>query len=134
MKFKKQSFVFFENADPAGIMFFNNSFKLAHQALEEFIQHIGIGWENWFNNPKIAIPLRHCQADFLKPILCGKNINIEVSVKKLSSSSVSFIFEFKVDNEVHCIVEIINTFIQKSDQQKTKIPIEIKDKLSRYLS
>ena len=78
MKYKKNRFIYFDEADSAGVLFFGNIYRISHQALEEFIQHIGIKWEDWFDDKLIGAPIVHADTQFKLPIKAGDTYAIHI--------------------------------------------------------
>ena len=48
----------FEDADPAGVVFYPRAIALAHAAVENLIRCSPLGLEAWFASPTHAAPLR----------------------------------------------------------------------------
>lgn len=135
MKYKQNRFIHFDEADPAGILFFGEIYKISHRSLEAFIQHIGIKWEEWFDDKLIGAPVVHVDTQFKRPIKAGETYEIHIACFKLSQSTVGFQFEYvNSDNqETHAIVKTVHTFVDKSKLEKTKMPQIFHERLNRYL-
>lgn len=123
--FTHEYFSYFNLSDPAGILFFQNIFTLAHQALEDYIKQSDIGWNNWFQNPKWAVPLVHCDSSFFVPIKSGENIKIELFLDKTTKSSLTFSYKFFQFQQECCIVTTTHVFVNKESQTKMEIPKQI---------
>ncbi|MCB0391317.1 MAG: thioesterase family protein [Bdellovibrionales bacterium] len=126
-----QYFGYFSLSDPAGIVFFQKVFDIAHQVLEDFIKQSDIGWDNWFNNLHWAAPLVHCESQFIFPLISGENIEVDLSLLKLGETSVSFSFAFRQGNIECCIVKTSHVFIKKDTKEKIPIPILIRNVLDK---
>jgi acyl-CoA thioesterase FadM len=134
MRFKKTERVHFDQADPAGILFFAKAFEMAHHLIEDFIDHIGLRWSDWFENPQSAAPIRRAEADYRGPLRAGHKYDLELSVTRLSETSVDFQVEFKSAGEVLATVKTVHTFVDREKKQKTFIPTAVRDKLARYIT
>jgi 1,4-dihydroxy-2-naphthoyl-CoA hydrolase len=84
----------FDDADPAGVVFYPRAIALAHAVVENLIRHSPLGWEGWFASPTHAAPLRHAEADFLLPMRPAETFIARASVEKLGSTSLTFLVEF----------------------------------------
>lgn len=135
MKYKQNCFISFDQADPAGILFFGNIYTISHQALEQFIQHIGIRWEEWFNDSLLGAPIVHVDTQFKKPIRAGETYSVHINCFKLSQSTVGFQYEYinADSNETHALVKTVHTFVDKAKLQKTNMPQIFHERLNRYL-
>ena len=58
----------FEEADPAGVVFYPRAIALAHAAVEDLLRRSALGWDAWFASPHYAAPLRRAAADFFLPM------------------------------------------------------------------
>ena len=58
----------FEDADPAGVVFYPRAIALAHAAVEDLLRRSALGWGAWFASPHYAAPLRRADADFFLPM------------------------------------------------------------------
>src|SRR4051812_33600871 len=85
----------FDDADGEGIVFFGNYFRLAHQALEQWLPQVGIPWKEWFANKEWGVPLRHVEADYMQPLRPGDEFSVVVRVAELGDTSVHFSYEFQ---------------------------------------
>jgi acyl-CoA thioesterase FadM len=84
----------FADADPAGVVFYPRAIALAHSVVEDLIRHSPLGWEAWFASPTHAAPLRHAEADFLRPMKPGENFTARAAVEATGTTSVTFLVEF----------------------------------------
>jgi acyl-CoA thioesterase FadM len=84
----------FADADPAGVVFYPRAIALAHGVVENLIRHSSLGWGAWFASPIHAAPLRHAEADFLRPMKAGEVFTARAVVEATGTSSVTFLVEF----------------------------------------
>ncbi|MCB0362565.1 MAG: thioesterase family protein [Bdellovibrionales bacterium] len=135
MKFSRELSCHFDLCDPAGILFYGQAFFICHQTIEEFVQHIGIHWEEWFANPKLSVPVRHAEAEYTLPIHAGDKFKAVLQLNKLGSSSVCFEVNLINSKGESCAkVTNIHVFIDRESGKKTNIPGSFEDRLRRYLS
>ncbi|MCB9025841.1 MAG: acyl-CoA thioesterase [Bdellovibrionaceae bacterium] len=125
--FTQEYFAYFSLSDPAGILFFQNVFELAHQTFEDYIKQSDIGWGNWFQNPTWAAPLVHCDSHFVAPIKCGENIKIDLFLEKTTKSSFTLSYKLTQFQKQCCEVTTTHVFVSKETQSKIDIPTQILD-------
>ena len=124
MAFKKQLLIHFDQADPAGILFYGQIFTMAHRTMEEMISQTSVGWNEWFNTTdKIGAPVRHTEANYLIPLLAGHKYWAEVNVEKISESSIHFQINFYSDKGTHAVVKTTHTFVDFNSMPPSKVPI-----------
>jgi 1,4-dihydroxy-2-naphthoyl-CoA hydrolase len=113
----------FDEADGEGIVFFGNYFRLAHRALENWLPRQGLPWNEWFAHPEIGVPLRHAEADYLKPLRPGQTFAVEIHVAKIGESSVHFEYAFTgKDGEVLTRLKTSHVFIDRKSLKKIAVP------------
>lgn len=117
----------FDQADPAGILFFANVFSLAHKNLETVLTKEHNLWDTWFNHPEWAVPIVKAETNYLKPMIVGKEYQAKLSVVKMGDSSITFKTDFLDRSNQLCAETItVHVFVNKSDRKKRAIPEEIK--------
>ncbi|MBX3021011.1 MAG: acyl-CoA thioesterase [Bdellovibrionales bacterium] len=120
----------FDDSDSEGIVFFGNYFRLAHRALEQWLPAQGISWEEWFKNPAFGVPLRHAEADYLKPLKPGQTFEVTVRVAELGESSVHFEIEFQtLDGTALARLKTSHVFVSREGMKKIGIPEAIRARL-----
>lgn len=124
----------FREADPAGILFFGNLFSLVHDAYEEYLEHLGFPWEEWFGEKKpYIVPIRQLQAEYQKPLRPGLKTHIGLELVDVGESSyrVQFRVWQKSQQEICCQGHLVLVFADPEKGKKITIPPEIRAKLSR---
>lgn len=123
--------VAFDDCDSEGIVFFGNFFRLAHRALEAHLPRLGIPWTEWFKNTSWGVPLRHAEADFLRPLRPGEVFDVKISVAEIGESSVHFAYEFlSVEGKPMANLKTSHVFVSRSEMKKVDVPTEIRTRLS----
>lgn len=127
-------FVHFDDADPAGIVFFGNFYRLAHRALELALPQWGLTWSDFFRAPGVGFPVRHSEADYMKPVRPGLSVFATVAVEKLGESSVTFRTEFRESSDpqgaVSAVVRVVHVCIDVKTLKKAEIPEELRAALA----
>jgi len=124
----------FNQCDPAGVLFYGQAFTIAHQTIENFLQHIGISWKDWFDSPDWAVPIRQAEADFTHKLMAGEKFKAILQVFKLKKSSLGFQVRLVNEKEECClVVKSIHVFVNKKSGEKINIPKDFVRRISRYL-
>lgn len=119
----------FYDADPAGIIFFANIFRLAHSVYEEMLKSADFE-RDYFFDEYYAIPILHAEVDFIKPLFPGTNVKVGIMVNKIKETSFELEYHFRnEEGEMQAKVKTVHVFITKSDWGKTPIP----DEFLKYL-
>lgn len=120
----------FDEGDSAGIVHFAHYFRLAHRALEAWLPSRGIPWEEWFASSRHAVPLRHADAEFFRPLRPGQEFDIAVEVEEIDDSTVKFAFLLLTcDGERIARVTTTHVFVSLPDFRRMDIPSGIRDRI-----
>jgi acyl-CoA thioester hydrolase/1,4-dihydroxy-2-naphthoyl-CoA hydrolase len=122
----------FREADPAGILFFGQIAGITHDVFEEFVQHIGFSWKEWFSSGPWGTPIRHLSCDFRAPFFPGQTYEVQVSTKKIGESSFTMHYQYQRDDKIHAVVEVVHAIIDGNTFTKRQIPQIIVERLSPY--
>ena len=81
----------FGDTDAAGVLHFPRLLDWCHQAYEESLERYGLAASDIFpsphHTPAVALPVVHCQADFLAPLVVGDPLNIRLEPRRLDPGS-----------------------------------------------
>lgn len=133
MAFTRQIKIHFDDADPAGICFYGNVFSKIHQVYEDFIEELDINAKEWFLNPKLIIPIRHTEANFLKPLFALESYQVQVSPINISDSSFRLLFVIGKKDENHCNIITTHTCFDPVKKEKRLLPDHLRKGLQERL-
>jgi YbgC/YbaW family acyl-CoA thioester hydrolase len=123
----------FEDADPAGIVFYPRAIALAHGVVEDLIRQTELGWHGWFDHHGLAAPVRHAEADFLAPMRAGESLTARAWVEKLGETSATFAVEFAgQDGEVRAQVRTIHVLVDRATGKPVPLTPEIREALAPF--
>jgi len=81
----------FGDTDAAGVLHFPRLLHWCHQAYEESLERFGLAAREIFpspdHTPAVALPVVHCQADFLAPLVVGDPLAIQLAPRRLDPGS-----------------------------------------------
>ena len=91
MSFRSQLKIRFGDIDRAGIVYYPRFLHYFHVALEEFFaRELGIEYHKVIETHRIGLPTVHLETDFSRPFSYGNNIEVEVRVFAVGSTSITF--------------------------------------------
>ncbi|MEY3462384.1 MAG: hypothetical protein RLZZ468_162 [Cyanobacteriota bacterium] len=77
----------FGDTDAAGVMHFHQLLRWCHEAYEESLERFGVAPTAIFPapgvTPAIALPIVHCQADYLAPLAVGDPLTLQLEPRRL---------------------------------------------------
>jgi len=88
----------FGDTDAAGVMHFHQLLRWCHEAYEESLERFGIRAAEIFPapgaTPEIALPIVHCQADYLAPLVVGDPLAIRLEPRRLDPGCFELRYSF----------------------------------------
>ena len=90
MEFASESIVRLYDTDAAGFHFYGAQFRFAHEALENFFEHIGLPIAKTIREREILFPVVHAEADYRAPLAVGDRLTVRVAVRALGERSFTF--------------------------------------------
>ena len=126
----------FGDTDGAGVIHFYQLLRWCHEAWEESLEVYGIKSIDIF--PSIpdnvsclnfALPIVHCEADFLSPVCVGDNLVVKLFPIKKGLTSFQVQYQFQRDNKTVAYGLIAHCAIQF----KTRQPCNLPEGIERWL-
>ncbi len=87
MPFDYHRTVHFPDTDAAGVVFFARYLSICHEAYEESLSAAGLPLGTFFADHGVVVPVAKSQASYLRPLVCGDRLRIEVIPRALSEHS-----------------------------------------------
>lgn len=88
----------FGDTDAAGVMHFHQLLRWCHEAYEESLERFGITAGEIFPSPmatpEIALPIVHCRADYLAPLVAGDPMAIRLEPRRLDPGCFELQYHF----------------------------------------
>ena len=88
----------FGDTDAAGVMHFHQLLRWCHEAYEESLERFGISAGELFptlgDNPSVALPIVHCQADYRAALVCGDALVVQLEPKRLDPGTFEVRYRF----------------------------------------
>jgi 1,4-dihydroxy-2-naphthoyl-CoA hydrolase len=82
-------------------MHFHQLLRWSHEAYEESLKRYGIPAAEVFPRPgsipAVALPIVHCEADYLRPLACGDPLAIALRPRQRNESSFEVTYRFYSD-------------------------------------
>ena len=117
----------FSDTDAAGVMHFQNLLDWCHQAWENSLEQFGIPVGVIFpggrsDQPKVALPIVHCHADFRAPLHVGDAVVIELQPKRIDPSCFEVISGFHLDAQEIASGCLRHVAIDASNRRRCLLP------------
>lgn len=122
----------FQDVDAAGIVFFARFFDYVHGAYEGFLAAAGAPLPEVLREKSWAAPLRHAEADYLRPARYGDILLIELVAAHSEQSEITLGWRATSKGQAGkpcAVVQTVHTFVRPDDFQRISVPQEISQKL-----
>ena len=127
LKLERQ--VHFGDTDAAGVMHFHQLLRWCHEAWEESLERYGIdagtvfpgcrGQQQW---PAVALPVVHCQADFLRPVHGGDRLRVHLKPQRLDPGCFEVRTTFQLETTVVANGLIRHLAIRSDSRERCPLP------------
>lgn len=123
------------DTDMAGILYFPRQFRFAHDALEDFVESIGLTFDHVFRKEKFVFVIVHAEADYLAPLRVGDRLKIELRIERVGESS--FTVGYRIYKEGSDIIvgtaKTVHVTLDSVNRTKIPIPEHFKNFLIKHL-
>jgi 4-hydroxybenzoyl-CoA thioesterase len=134
MAFRSLLKIRFGDIDRAGIVYYPRFLHYFHVALEEaFPALLGIEYPVLVNDHRIGLPTVHLETDFHRPLRYGDVIEVEVRVRAVGRSAITFGYRvFKPGEDLPRIVgHNVTVCLDMESFTKREIPGWLRERLER---
>lgn len=120
--FKAYNQVRMHDTDMAGILYFASQFRFVHDAIEDFVSHLGFGLARLFTEEEFVFVIRHAEADYLAPLAVGDRLTIEVRVMAVGVSSFTTHYSIYRGGELVGTAVIVHVTLERVSRCKIPVP------------
>lgn len=119
------------DTDAAGILFFGNYFRLAHDAYEAFMESIGFSLRHIVQEADFLVLIGHTEADYNKPLRLGDRARVELEVENIGRTSFVLSYSLRdVHNDIAATVKTVHVTVDKKSGDKIPLPEKLREKLA----
>ena len=114
-------------------MHFHQLLRWCHEAYEESLERFGLPSAEMFPVPgnalALQLPITHCSADYLAPLVCGDPLAIELQPRQLDATSFEVSYRFTSDGKSVAYGVTRHQCISAAERKKANLP----ELISRWL-
>lgn len=136
MAFRAPIKVCFSDIDYAGIVYYPRFLHYFHVALEEFFgAELGVDYSTLLIRDRIGFPTVHLEADFSAPLNYGDHVEVEVSVRGIGRTSITWGYRvFKPEHPQRPVVQghNVTVTVNLDTYLKVEIPPWLRQALQSY--
>jgi len=112
----------FQDVDAAGTIYFPRVLEYFGDAYFEVLQLAGLDVPRMLRERELAAPLAHAEADFLRPLFFGDQIDVEVVLARVGTTSVTFGHRIRKDSQVTSVGVTAHVFVDGRTFQPLSVP------------
>lgn len=121
------------DTDMAGILYFANQFRFVHDALEDFADSEGLGFERFFHEKDFIFVIVHVEADYKTSLQVGDKLEVHLAVEKIGVSSFTISYHiYKPHKVLAGTAKTVHVTLDFKTRQKIHIPHPLKEILKKY--
>lgn len=121
----------FQDIDAAGIAYFPTIISFLHDAYAAFLEAAGVDLPGMVRAGDFAAPIRHAEADFLRPIRFGEKLEIELVRRREGPNEVTLYYRILGGGEAKAVGSTVHVFVDRRTFQRIEPPPEMKQALER---
>lgn len=121
----------FQEIDAAGIAYFPTIISYFHDAYAAFLEDSGADLPAMVDKGDFAAPIKHAEADFLRPIRFGEKLEIQLVGRRDGRSEVTIYYRILGSGENKAVGATVHVFVQRRTFERTEAPPELRQALER---
>ena len=117
----------FQEVDAAGIIFYSTVFDYCHDLYIEYLDAHGVSLVDVLARGHWAAPIRHAEADYLRPLRFGDEVSVALPVAHLAESELTLGYRIvhTGSQQAAVVVQTVHTFVALPDFKRCAVPEEI---------
>ncbi|HKA90926.1 MAG TPA: thioesterase family protein [Haliangiales bacterium] len=115
----------FQDIDAAGIVFFGRLFDYFHDTCVAWMDAHGLRLHEAIKTGAWGAPLKHAEADFLRPMRFGDEIQVAVAAARLDGSELSVGYRISRGDEVCAVGTLVHVFLDLATFRRVPPPPEM---------
>ena len=136
MAFTSVQKIRFDDVDGAGIVYYPQFFHICHGAFEDFFDSAApISYPELVTKRRLGFPTVAIHCDFKAPLVYGDVAVVELTVRRIGDSSVTFGYEIRRKRDgVLCFrAEVVTVLVNLDSQRPLPLSEELRAIFSRFL-
>lgn len=120
--FRRNELIRFQHCDPAGIVFYPRYVEMVNATVEDWFDHIGLGFADIHGRLDTAIPAVSLALEFRAPSRLGETVVFTLLVERIGNTSVNLKIEATHDEELRFTARLTLVHTSKQDYRPRPWP------------
>jgi len=122
------------DTDAAGILFFGNYFKLAHDVYESFLDAVDFPLSYVLSHADVLLLIAHAECDYKTSLKLGDKYIVNLRVEKIGRTSFILNYEFTDDSDSSiATARTVHVVVDKKSNKPVAVPASLREKLEKYV-
>jgi acyl-CoA thioesterase FadM len=122
------------DTDAAGFLFYGAQFRIAHAALEDFLDHLGLPIAGIIRGGTTLFPVVHAEADYRAPLAAGDRLSVQVAVRAIGERSFTVGYRLLLaDGREAGSVATVHSALDKASGTSCPLPEAVRAALGPHL-
>ena len=133
MIFEREVYLGLSSVDRAGVVFYPELLRHAHDVYEAFMASLGQALDRVFDQQRHVIPIVHVEADYHLPMRHGQTFVVTLRVQRLGKTSFALRYDFVgAEGELCAQVQTVHAFVERVSGNPTPLPPELRHGLEGF--
>ncbi len=110
------------DTDAAGILYFANQFRFAHEAFESFLHANGFDLQTILTQSPYVFVIVHAESDYKQALHMGDVFTVEVEVSHIGTTSFSLAYTMRRENAIVGTAKTVHVCLEKKTWEKHPLP------------
>ena len=119
---RERRVVRFQDVDAAGIVFYGRIFDYFHDAYVAFLRDRGAPLEDALRDRSWVAPLRHAEADYLRPLRFGDAVDVLITQVRVEGTEYQVRYRIEKEGELACVGETLHVTVDPETFVRTPVP------------
>ena len=131
--FRSRHLLRFSHCDPAGILYFPNTFDMVNATVEDwFAEALGLPFDELHMRHRLGLPIVDTRCEFLTPSRIGEQLTIELAVARLGRASLALHISGIVAGEERMRARHVMALVSLETLRAVPIPAELRARIAEY--
>ena len=119
------------DTDAAGVIFFAQQLRMAHEAGEAFMEAAGYALHTTLSKAGILLPIVRAESDYLAPLHWGDALSVEVRCGRIGTTSFTLRYRFrKDDGALVGTARIVHVAVSSKTGRPVRLPVALRTALT----
>jgi 1,4-dihydroxy-2-naphthoyl-CoA hydrolase len=134
MEFVSETRIRLYDTDAAGFLFYGSQFRIAHDALEKFLEHLGLPIAGIIHGGEILFPVVHAEADYRARLAVGDRLTVRAGVRAIGDRSFTLVYRLLLpDGRDAGSVVTVHAALARGTGTSCPLPDALRTALGPYL-